>query len=104
MYEVIYLPTARKQLTDALLYIATELSAPEAAENLLATVDKQISELELYPYRHTVYPALFAMKHEIRYFPIKNYLVFYIVNEEQHTVEIWRFLHQRQNASKRLSK
>lgn len=102
MYEVVYLPAARKQLLDAVLYIAAELSAPDAAENLLAAVDEQIGKLCNYPYRHSVYPALYAMKHEIRFFPVKNYLVFYVVKEEQKTVEIWRFLHQRQNVNKNL--
>ena len=102
MYEVVYLPAARKQLMDAVLYIAAELSAPDAAENLLDAVDEQIGKLCIYPYRHPVYPAICAMKHEIRFFPVKNYLVFYVVKEEQKTVEIWRFLHQRQNVNKNL--
>ena len=102
MYEVVYLPTARKQLMEAVVYIATELSAPDAAESFLDAVDEQVGELCVHPYRYPVYPALYAMKHEIRFFPVKNYLLFYVVKEEQKTVEIWRFLHQRQNVSKRL--
>ncbi len=99
MYKVVYLPAARKQLIDAALYIAVELASPDAAENLLAEVDEQIGKLSTHPYRFPVYPALYSMKHEIRFFPVKNYLVFYVVKEEQKTVEIWRFLHQRQNAN-----
>ncbi len=97
MYEIVYLPTAKNQLTNAAIYIATELSAPDAAMNLLNAVDEEISQLGMHPYRHPVYPAMYAMKHEIRFFPVKNYLIFYVVKEEQKTVEIWRFLHQRQN-------
>lgn len=102
MYKVVYLPTARKQFMDAVLYIVTELSAPEAAERLLEDVEEQIGKLSAYPYRHSVYPAPYAMKNEIRFFPVRNYLVFYVVKEEQKTVEIWRFLHQRQNVTKHL--
>ena len=102
MYEVVYLPTARKQLMDAALYIATELSSPDAAENLLTEVDEQVGKLCSHPYRRPVYPTLYAMKHEIRFFPVKNYLIFYVVKEELKTVEIWRFLHQRQNVHQRL--
>ena len=102
MYKVVYLPTASKQLMDAAVYIAIELSAPDAAESLLETADKLIGELCIHPYRHPVYPALFAMKHEIRFFSVKNYLAFYVIREEEKTVEIWRFLHQRQNVSMRL--
>lgn len=98
MYKVVYLPTARKQV----LYIVTELSAPEAAERFLEEVEEQIGKLSAYPYRHSVYPAPYAMKNEIRFFPVRNYLVFYVVQEDQQTVEIWRFLHQRQNVTKHL--
>lgn len=100
MYKVVYLPTARKQLMDAALYIARELSAPDVAEALVDTVESQISGLIRFPYRHPVYHSLFAMKREIRFFPVKNYNVFYVVKEEQKTIEIWRFLHQRQNPAK----
>ena len=97
MYKVVYLPVARQQLSDAALYIATELSASDAAENLLQDVDELVKSLREMPYRHTVYPTLYAMKHEIRFIPIKGYLLFYVVKEEEKTVEIWRFLHQRQS-------
>ena len=102
MYKVVYLPTARKQLIDAVLYISTELSTPDAAEDLLEMVDEEIGKLSVHPYRHPVYHALYTVKHEIRFFPVKSYLVFYVVEEEQKMVEIWRFLHQRQHANKYL--
>ena len=102
MYDVVYLPMARQQIMEAVLYIADELSAPDAAEGLLTKVDEQIGSLCENPYRFPLYHTLYAMNHEIRFFPVKNYNVFYIVKEEQKTVEIWRFLHQRQNAGKHL--
>ena len=102
MYEVVYLPAARKQLMDAALYIAAELSSPDAAENLLTALDEQVGKLCGHPYRHPVYPILYAMKHKIRFFPVKNYLIFYVVKEELKIVEIWRFQQQRQNVNKRL--
>ena len=100
MYNVVYLPTARKQLMDAAIYIAMELRAPDAAERLLDDVDAAVASLREMPYRHALYPTLYAMKREIRFIPIRNYLLFYVVKEQEHTVEIWRFLHQRQNTGK----
>jgi toxin ParE1/3/4 len=97
MYKVVYLPTARQQLTDAALYIASDLSAPGAAENLLNEVSRQVEGLSEYPYRHAIYYTPFAMKREIRFFPVNNYNVFYVVREDQKTVEIWRSLLQRQS-------
>ena len=100
MYRIVYLPTARRQLRDAALYIATELNNPDAAESLMDDVDEQVKGLQEMPYRHEIYPTLYAMKHEIRFVPVKRYLLFYVVKEQEKTVEIWRFLHQLQNTNK----
>ena len=70
MYKIVYLPTARRQLTDAAIYIASELYAPSAAENLLNEVSCQVEGLSDYPYRHPIYNTPFAMKREIRFFPV----------------------------------
>lgn len=94
MYKVVYLPIARRQLEEAVMYIAEELCAPDAADDLLDAVDEAACALSEMPYRHALYPLLFAMKREIRFVPVRNYNLFYVVNEEQKTVEIWRFIHQ----------
>ena len=94
MYKVIYLPTARRQLEEAVTYIAEELCAPDAADDLLNAVDEAVRALSEMPYRHALYPLLFAMKREIRFVPVRNYNLFYVVNEDQKTVEIWRLIHQ----------
>ena len=39
MYKVVYLPTACKQLEDAVMYIAVDLCAPDAVMNLADEVD-----------------------------------------------------------------
>ena len=101
MYKVVYLPTARKQLEDADMYIAVDLFAPDAAMNLADEVDEAVQKLKEMPYRFPLYPTLYAMKHEIRFFPVKNYNVYYVVDEETKTVEIRRILHQLQKQERR---
>ena len=100
MYKIDYLPTACKQIRDAALYIAIELSNPDAADSLMDDVDERVKSLQETPYRYAIYPTLYAMKHEIRFVPVKRCLLFYVVKEQEKTVEIWRFLHQRQNTDK----
>ena len=94
MYKIVYLPTARCQLEEAVAYIAENLCAPDAADDLINAVDEAVRALSEMPYRHALYPLLFAMKREIRFVPIRNYNLFYVVNEDQKTVEIWRLIHQ----------
>ena len=95
MYKVVYLPTARRQLEEAVLYIAEELCAPDAAAALLDAVDEAAKSLTEMPYRYAIYPTLYAVKREVRFIPVKSYNIHYVVDEENKTVEIWRVLHQR---------
>ncbi len=101
MYKVVYLPTARRQLEDAVMYIAVDLSAPDAAMALADEVDENIQKLREMPYRFPIYRTLYAMKREIRFFPVKNYHIYYVVDENTKTVEIWRILHRLQKQERR---
>ena len=103
MYEVIYLPTARKQLEDIVDYIAAELAAPDTAFDFIDEVDKAVKSLAGIPYRHPIYHTRFAVLEEVRWISVKNYNVFYKVFEEDKTVEIRRVLHQLQDVENRLN-
>ena len=101
MYKVVYLPTARRQLEDAVMYIAVDLSATDAAGSLADEADEAVRRLREMPYRFAIYHTLYAMKREIRFFPVKNYNIYYVVDEEAKTVEIWRILHRLQKTEHR---
>ena len=103
MYEIIYLPIARKQLEDIVDYIAIELSALDAALDFIDEVDKVTESLAEMPYCHSIYHTSFAVLEEVRWFSVKNYNVFYKVFEEDKTVEIRRVLHQLQDSENRLN-
>ena len=103
MYEIIYLPTARKQLEDIVDYIAVELAAPDAALDFIEEVGKATKSLAEMPYRHPIYHTSFALLEEVRWISVKNYNVFYKIFEEEKTVEIRRMLHQLQDAENRLN-
>ena len=78
------------------MYIAVDLCAPDSALELMDEVDTSVQKLMEMPYRYPVYHTVFAMKHEIRFFPVKSYNVYYVIHEEDKTVEIWRILHRLQ--------
>lgn len=101
MYRVVCLSTARQQLEDAVLYIAVDLCAPDAAMKLVDEVDEAVRRLEEMPYRFPIYHTLYAVKREIRFFPLKNDNVYYVIDEDAKTVEIWRVLHRLQRQERR---
>lgn len=90
MYEIRYLPLARKDLNDIASYIADYLKAPKAAMDLLDAMDESISRLQQFPYSCKVYQPIKALDAEYRLLPVKNYAVFYVVKER--TVEIHRIV------------
>lgn len=93
VYKLVYLPTAQKDISEAVLYIADQLKAPKAAMDLLDALDKSISRLQDFPYSYKLYQLKEALENEYRFLPVKNYGVFYVVKEEQKAIEVHRVLY-----------
>ena len=91
MYKVAYLPLAIDDLKNIVRYIANELEAPRAAENLIVKIDKEVLKIADNPFRCHVYAPLEKLKYEYRVLNIDNYSLFYIVEKEK--VEIHRVLY-----------
>lgn len=98
MYEIRYLPLARKDLSDITAYIAEHLKAPKAALDLLNALDESISRLEQFPYSCKVYQPIKELETEYRLLPVKNYAVFYVVKEK--VVEIHRVIYAKMDLTK----
>ena len=101
-YKIEYLPSALLDLTEIADYIGGKLNNPEAADRLSETIVSTIEKLTDMPYRYPVYypVATFSvkpLKMEYRKMVIKNYLVFYWVNEEKHLVTIARVIYGGRN-------
>lgn len=98
MYRLKYLPLALNDLRDITDYITNTLKAPKAALDLLDTFDESISRLEQYPYSCKVYQPIKDTETEYRFLPVKNYFVFYVVNEG--TVEVHRVIYAKMDLTK----
>lgn len=100
MYEIIYLPIARQDITDIILYISDQLNAPKAAMDLLDALDHSISLLSDLPYAHKVYRPVRSLAEDYRMLPVKNYAVFYVVREQEKTIEIHRVIYAKLDLTK----
>ncbi|WP_169717684.1 hypothetical protein SPSIL_042940 [Sporomusa silvacetica DSM 10669] len=98
MYELRYLPLARKDLTNIVTYIADHLKAAKAAIDLLDALDESISKLEQFPYSVKVYQPLKVLEGEYRILPVKNYAAFYVVKEQ--VVEIHRVVYAKMDLNR----
>jgi plasmid stabilization system protein ParE len=102
MYSLSYLPVASRDIAEAALYIAETLSAPKAAIDLLEALDVAISRLKELPYSCRVYQPAKPLDLEYRILHVKNYAVFYTVNEQEKTVEICRVIYAKRNLDQQL--
>ncbi|MBQ9536077.1 MAG: type II toxin-antitoxin system RelE/ParE family toxin [Clostridia bacterium] len=93
MHKIVYLPLAMSDISDAAEYIAFVLESPQAAEALLAELDKAVQMIAQFPYAHELYRTSRPMLDEIRKMPVKGYVLYYAVFDDR--VEIRRFLHGR---------
>ncbi len=95
MYEITYLPIAKQDITEILLYISDQLKAPKAAMDLLDAFEHSISLLQEFPYAHKIYRLVKPLEEEYRLLPVKNYAVLYVVREQEKFVEIHRVLYAK---------
>lgn len=100
MYKIVYLPIAKQDIIDIVLYISDQLNAPKAAMDLLDAFDHSISLLSEFPYAHKIYRPLRALAEEYRMLPVNNYAVFYLVREQEEVVEIHRVINARMDLTK----
>jgi addiction module RelE/StbE family toxin len=94
-YKIRYLPLALDDLKEIIRYIAYELEAPRAAENLLVKTDKEVQKIADNPFRCRVYFPSDKMKHEYRILHVNNYSLFYVVEKEK--IEIYRVMYSQRN-------
>ena len=98
MIKLKYLPLALKDLTNITDYIVYTLKAPKAALDLINEFDKSISHLQQFPYSCRAYQPIEKLETEYRMLPIRNYLVFYLVTDQN--VEIHRIIFGRMDINK----
>lgn len=97
MYRLEFLPIARKDMVDAVSYITHKLKNPEAADRLANELIEMISRAALSPYINPIYTSNRKLKHEFRKIVVRNYLVFYWIDEENKLVTVSRIIYARRN-------
>ena len=97
-YRIRYLPVSRQNLDD----ILTCLSGfyPGTPLRFVAELRRCIDSLRTRPLMYSIYEDFPVYRH----IPVGDYIVFYVVNESNKTVEIHRILHGKQNVQRILDK
>ena len=96
-YQIIITETAEADMTEICTYISKDLYAPESALALLDDVDCHILSLEDMPKRFALVSDERLARLGIRLIPVRNYLIFYSVDDRDETVTITRVLYAKRD-------
>ena len=97
MYSINITDIAEEDILNTVKYIAGVLKAPAAANNLLDEIERHEEILENTPNIYPFVPDRFLAQRGLKFTRIKNYLIFYIIDEEEKIVNIIRFLYARRD-------
>jgi toxin ParE1/3/4 len=102
MYFLDVTATADEEITSVIEYIVNVLKVPMAADNLVDAIEKQTKTLQEMPYIYPFVPDDFLASKGLKFVKVKNYRLFYIIDEEEKTVNVIRFLYGRMDWKNRL--
>lgn len=102
-WDIVYTAVAKRDLRDIYEYIAYELLAPETAAGQTQRIMKGIRALDEMPMRFRLYEEKPWHREGLRFFPVDNYLVFYLPDETKNTVSIVRIMYGGRDICRQLS-
>lgn len=91
-YKILVSEKYYMDLKEILHYISRDLSAPLTASTLLNDIEQMVSSLSTMPYRYSIIDDSYLSHKEFRKCLIKNFIIFYKVDEENKTIMVHRIL------------
>ena len=100
--KIVYTFQAQQDLKNIYEYIAYSLLVPDTARNMSRQIMQSVRSLETMPERNPLYKEEPWHSQGVRFIPVKNYLLFYTVNNETHTVSIALILYGGMDINRQL--
>lgn len=95
MYKIIYTQKALADLDAVASYIKLKLCNISASNCIVENFFSEGDSLVAFPTRYPLCNNAFLRAWGIRFVPVKNYLLFYVVREAEGTVYVIRFLYAK---------
>ena len=96
-YEVKLTPQAIRQIKETVQYISKILLEPETARNLADTLQREIRGLDHMPLRYPLVEEEPWHTKGLRKMTVKNFLVYYMINEEKKIVWVTMVIYGRRD-------
>ena len=98
-YSVEVSEPAKQDVLNIARYISSQLTAPKAALEMVDSLAAGMESLDGNPKRQPLVRDDRLAAKGYRLLPVKNYLIFYKVDEQAHVVDIIRILYSRRDWS-----
>ncbi len=102
-WEIEFTDQAKRDLRDIIDYITFELREPQIAVNTARQITNEILSLNQMPMRYRLYDEEPWQSRGLRYFSVKNYLIFYYPDEKSNTVFVVRVIYGGRDISRQLN-
>lgn len=96
-YQVILTPLAIEQIQQTMAYITQTLQAPETAQRWAQLLRSEIQGLSFLPFRFPLTSEEPWCSRGVRKMTVKNFLVYYIVDEAQSLVTVTAVIYGRRD-------
>lgn len=103
MYKLEFLPVAKNDMLEIVKYISDELKNPDAALRLANEFIEAAESVCQFPYANNVYTPIKPLDLEYRRIIVKNYLIFYTVDESIKTVTVMRVIYGKRDISNQIN-
>ncbi len=103
MYEINFLPIAKKDLNNIIYYISHNLKNITAARRLRDLFMSSFDNILQFPYGCSIYKLEGVLINEYRSYQVKNFLIFYTIDEDKKIVTVVRILYQKMDIQNILS-
>lgn len=101
-YKIKITPQASAQMLEIFSYISSTLKEPITAERLLDELQNSILSLDTMPKRVALVDEEPWRSHGIHKMPVKNFLVYFWINDELKEVHITAVIYGRRNQLEQL--
>ena len=102
-YDYVLTDIAESDIDNVLSYISINLGNVVAAKALADEFIDQIDKFCLEPRAGKVVENEFLKRDDVRYFLVKNYIVYYVVDDVSRKIVVLRFVYGKRNQDNILS-
>lgn len=100
MYNLQFLPVARNDMVEIVRYIGNDLQNKQAANKLADDLIDAAEKLREFPYAYPAFSPIRPTKKDYRKLVVRNYIIFYWVDESSKTVTVSRVVYAKRDYEK----